>query len=131
MWRESKRSPGRPKNSTSKFTLMRTGRLKSPLPLLNAHVRQALKSKQLNINRLAKMMNVKQPTASYLMNRGDWYVSELMLVGELLGVNLFEFYVPKITDENTQLKSRIAQMEEEMKLIKHENALLKEIAGRK
>ena len=65
------------------------------------------------------------------MNPDDWYISELMLVGELLGVNLFEFYTPKIIEENAQLKSRMAQLEEEMKLIKHENALLKEIAGKK
>ncbi len=112
-------------------SVMRTGRLKSPLPKLAAHARAIMKSQHINVNGLAKMMNVRQPTASYLLKRDDWYVSELVLVGELLGTNLFEFYTPRLREENAQMRQRISELEDEMKLIKHENALLKDIVGRK
>ena len=94
---------------------MKSGRLRTPLPGLGAYVKKLLKKKEINIKTFAARMNVRSQTASRLLRRDDWMVSELLLVGELLQVNLFEFFTPKILTELTQKNERITKLEEELK----------------
>ena len=110
---------------------MKSQRLRSPLPGLAVFVKEQLKQRRISVPALAKRMNVQSQTAYRLLRRNDWLVSEVQLVGELIGMNLFEFYTPKKIQEAARQQALTAALSEEVKELKKENALLREIAGAK
>ena len=119
---------------------MKSGIVKSHLPGLATHVRKIMKSREMTVKRFARSMNITPQTACRLLRRDDWKVSEIIAVGALLHVNLFEFFTPQPLAEINVQRERIAQLEEEirkkqqeeeMKKQQLEIALLREILGAK
>ena len=108
---------------------MKSGRLRSPLPDLSTHVKALMQQRGITPIALARKMHVHHQTAYRLLKRNDWLVSEIVLVGELLGSNLFLFFTPQqnreLLEKDALLKAQSAEIEQ----LKKENVLLREIAG--
>ena len=114
------------------------------LPDMGAVVRQLLKEQHSTQRKLAKTLGWNSGTISLLLKRKNWQVTELLQVGKALNHDLLQYYYPtppepqvpisqlKAAEETiSALQKQLSEQELELLKLRTENALMREVLGKK
>lgn len=109
----------------------RSMRKRPLMPNFVPYVKELMYQRRISIPRLAARMATTPDTVYRLMRRDDWKLSEIILTGEILNTNLFEFFVkpsPETTAEvpESHTQEITTAPTDELQTLRHRNELLEQ-----
>lgn len=102
-------------------------------PHIGKVIKLVMEKKRMKVADLKHALGRKGGAIYYILRQKYIPVPMLLRISELLDENLLEFYKPKISQpslgkkEATDLREEIARLHEEMKLLKKENEIFREV----
>ncbi|MBL0308999.1 MAG: hypothetical protein IPP77_04770 [Bacteroidetes bacterium] len=109
----------------------RSMRKRPLMPNFVPYVKDLMYRNKISIPRLAGRLSTTPDTVYRMMRRDDWKMSEIILTGEILKTNLFEFFVKPAsespaTEVSASLEGTAPVPADEIQTLRHRNELLEQ-----